>query len=219
MKILLLAALLALCSATTLTYRMAPHEKACFHTTAKKVGEKMAFYFAVQQGGNFDIDFEVLGPSGNNIVSGHKERQRDIIFSSRAAGEHTFCFSNVMSTLTEKVVDFDITAENETDPEHPIQKVSLPGHSVDKSVIQDQLTNSEQALRRIRNTLDSFARDQKYYRTRERRNFATVKSTEARVFWFSVIESFMMIGMALVQVYLIQSFFSKGGGPQAKRMI
>lgn len=67
MKILLLAVLLALCSATTLTYRMAPHEKACFHTTAKKVGEKMAFYFAVQQGGNFDIDFEVLGPSGNNI--------------------------------------------------------------------------------------------------------------------------------------------------------
>jgi hypothetical protein len=33
--------------ATTLTYKMAPHEKACFYSTAERVGEKMAFYFAV----------------------------------------------------------------------------------------------------------------------------------------------------------------------------
>jgi hypothetical protein len=46
---------------------MAPHEKACFYTPAHSIGEKLAFYFAVQAGGSFDIDFDITGPSGKVI--------------------------------------------------------------------------------------------------------------------------------------------------------
>ena len=34
-------------SATALTYKLAPHEKACFFTSVNQAGVKMAFYFAV----------------------------------------------------------------------------------------------------------------------------------------------------------------------------
>jgi hypothetical protein len=61
-------------------------------------------------------------------------------------------------------VDFDITAEHENHPDHPTQQTGIPGQTVDKSVIQKQLSTSEESLRRIKNGLDSFARDQKYYR-------------------------------------------------------
>lgn len=43
----LLAFLAAHVSATALTYKMQPHEKACFFTATKNKGEKIAFYFAV----------------------------------------------------------------------------------------------------------------------------------------------------------------------------
>jgi hypothetical protein len=43
----LLACLVAQATATALTYKMAPNEKACFHAITKNKGEKVAFYFAV----------------------------------------------------------------------------------------------------------------------------------------------------------------------------
>lgn len=89
-------AFLAVASATTLTYRMAPHERACFYTVSETLNEKMAFYFAIQTGGNFDIDFDVVSPKGTIVVSGNKERQRDIVFAAQEVGEYSFCFSNMM---------------------------------------------------------------------------------------------------------------------------
>ena len=38
----------SLVSATALTYKLAPHEKACFFTSVNQAGVKMAFYFAVR---------------------------------------------------------------------------------------------------------------------------------------------------------------------------
>ncbi len=46
--ILLLGALTSLVEAVTLTYKMSPHERACFHTTTTRGNEKIAFYFAVR---------------------------------------------------------------------------------------------------------------------------------------------------------------------------
>jgi hypothetical protein len=58
------------------------------------------------------------------------------------------------------------------------------------------------------------------YRTRENRNLATVASTEGRIFWFAILESVLMIAMAGVQVYFVQSYFSRGGISSSKqRMI
>jgi hypothetical protein len=45
----LLACLASQISATALTYKLMPNEKACFFTNAQKPGEKIAFYFAVRR--------------------------------------------------------------------------------------------------------------------------------------------------------------------------
>lgn len=50
----LLGLLTAFTSATALTYKMTPNEKECFYTYVDKPGSKIAFYFAVQSGGDFD---------------------------------------------------------------------------------------------------------------------------------------------------------------------
>ena len=41
-----------------------------------------------------------------------KERQGDYVFTANEVGEYSFCFSNDMSTFAEKVVDFEISVEN-----------------------------------------------------------------------------------------------------------
>lgn len=104
-----LGALLApLASATALTYKLEAHEKACFFANTENPGTKIAFYFAVQSGGAFDIDYSVVGPREKVILDGAKERQGDFVFTATEPGEYRFCFNNEMSTFAEKIVDFEI---------------------------------------------------------------------------------------------------------------
>ncbi|KAJ3151191.1 hypothetical protein HDU86_006182 [Geranomyces michiganensis] len=194
-------------AATTLTYRMEPHERACFYTTAKSRGEKIAFYFAVQSGGSFDVDYEVTGPNQEEILTGLRERQGDFIFSAPAAGEHAFCFSNKMSTFSEKVIDFDVTAEHEQN-----NSLNPVGHDLSgKEDAKAHVRPLEESVQHLHEMVGGLARQQKYFRTRENRNFATVESTQNRIFWFGGSEAFMLVVVAAFQVFVIQAFFNKSG--------
>jgi hypothetical protein len=48
------------------------------------------------------------------ILEGEKERQGDFVFTATQGGEYRFCFANSMSTVTDKLVDFDITVRTPT---------------------------------------------------------------------------------------------------------
>ena len=63
----------------------------------------------VQSGGSFDIDYSVVGPGDKLILDGSKERQGDFVFTATNEGEYRFCFDNDMSTVTDKMVDFEVT--------------------------------------------------------------------------------------------------------------
>jgi len=183
---------------TSLTYNVAAHERACFYAWADKPGEKVAFYFAVQSGGSFDIDYVVTDPRNKVVLNGERERQGDFIFTANYVGEYSFCFANDMSTFAEKLVDFEISIENEPRAELPPSKGIQPEH-----------TNSmEESCLRLSSSLNTISRTQKYFRTRENRNFSTVKSTENRIFWFALLESMLIVGMAAVQVFVVKTFFN-----------
>ena len=91
-----------------------------------------------------------------------------------------------MSTFAEKVLDFDITSEHETQPDHPSNQNPLPGVQEQKEIAKKKLTPSEASLNVIEGKLNAFVREQKYYRTRENRNFDTVKNN----FLFLNLKSF-----------------------------
>lgn len=90
--------------AAALTTQVKPHERSCFYAWVDKVGEKVGFYYAVQAGGSFDVDYDVVSPSDKHIISGEKERQVDIVFTGNEVGEYSFCFENDMSSFADKTV-------------------------------------------------------------------------------------------------------------------
>ncbi|MCJ1441057.1 MAG: hypothetical protein MMC23_001543 [Stictis urceolatum] len=194
----LLAYCISLTSATALTYRLSPNEKACFFTWVKDKGSKVAFYFAVQSGGSFDIDYAVhWGPQDKVILQGEKERQGDFVFTASEVGEYRFCFNNEISTFSDKIVDFEIAVENESRASLPTKQGSTP----------EQTSALEESIFKISGQLSTITRNQKYFRTRENRNFSTVRSTEKRIFNFSIIESGLMVAMAGLQVFIVRFFF------------
>lgn len=70
-----------------------------------------------------------------------------------------------------------------------------------------QTQELEDTVFKVSGQLSTISRMQKYFRTRENRNFDTVKSTESRIFNFSMIEVLMMVGMAALQVSVVRFFF------------
>ncbi|PWN50710.1 hypothetical protein IE53DRAFT_82068 [Violaceomyces palustris] len=187
--------------AAALTTLLEPHEKSCFYAWVDKAGEKVGFYFAVQSGGTFDIDYAVHSPTEVVIIEGKKERQLDIIFTGNEVGEYSFCFENDMSTFAEKLIDFDITVESEPRLDIPISSAAL---------LSDHSAPLEESISKMAEKLTAISRTQKYFRVRENRNYSTVKSTQSRIFWYSVIESLVMIGISVGQVYVVRMLFEKG---------
>ncbi|KAF7293161.1 Endosomal cargo receptor [Mycena chlorophos] len=187
--------------ASALTTAISANERLCFYAEVDKEGEKIGFYFAVQSGGSFDIDFDVKDPNDKVMLDGQRERQGDYVFTANTVGEYAFCFENDMSTLTEKLIDFDIMVESEPRREAPAK----PGQ------ISEHTTPLEESVFRLNGMLMNIKRTQKHFHTRENRGFSIVKSTQNRLFWYAVFESLAIMGMAVFQVYVLQTFFTKTG--------
>ncbi|KAJ7216970.1 emp24/gp25L/p24 family/GOLD-domain-containing protein [Mycena haematopus] len=187
--------------ASALTTAIGANERLCFFADVDKAGEKIGFYFAVQSGGSFDIDFDIKDPNDKVILDGERERQGDYVLTANTVGEYSFCFENDMSTLTEKLVDFDIMVESEPRREAPAK----PGQ------ISEHTSALEESVFRLNGMLMNIKRTQKHFHTRENRGFSIVKSIQNRLFWYGVLESLGVITMAVFQVYVLQTFFTKTG--------
>ena len=100
--------------------------------------------------------------------------------------------------------------ENEARAELPSKQGTSP----------EQTSALEESIYKVSGQLSTINRMQKYFRTRENRNFSTVKSTESRIFNFSVVESGLMVCMAGLQVFIVRFFFQgarKGRLPYSQR--
>ena len=71
----------------------------------------------------------------------------------------------------------------------------------------EQTSVLEESILKLSAQLSTISRNQKYFRTRENRNFSTVKSTEKRIFNFSMMEVGLMVTMAGLQVFIVRFFF------------
>lgn len=92
--------------ATALTSILAANERSCYYADVDGIGEKvgefelelfhasywelsvdfLGFYFAVQSGGSFEIDYVVMDPDDKILLEGTNERQGDYIFTANKVG-------------------------------------------------------------------------------------------------------------------------------------
>ncbi len=87
--------------------------------------------------------------------------------------------------------------ENETKAQLPSKQGTSP----------EQTSALEESIYKVSGHLSTISRNQKYFRTRENRNFATVESTEKRIVHFSMIQIGLIIAMGGLQVFVVRFFF------------
>ena len=164
----------------------------CFNVNSNKKGQRLSFAFAVEAGGAYDIDYQIIDPELKVVESGSKQKHADLVLEA-GVGEYAFCFSNAMSTFSEKVVDFDIFLEETEVPLKPATDTGIAG--------------LDDSLRRIINSTNTIIRMQKYFMARELRNMVTAKSTDSRIFWFNIVGCTVLVGMSCLQVFIVRAFF------------
>lgn len=123
-----------------------------------------------------------------------------------------------MSTVTDKFVDFEI-AVSTTDPQtlrRPLADICLHLQVENEARVNlpskqgsspEQTTSLEESVFKISGQLSTISRNQKYFRTRENRNFSTVRSTEKRIVNFSLIQCGLVVCMGALQVFVVRFFF------------
>lgn len=190
-----------------LTFPLEAQDRACFYVSIEKPRTSISFYFAVQNGGAFDIDYTIRDPHGAVKGEKHKQRGGEVVFGAELVGEYEFCFSNGMSTFAQKVIDFEIKVENDD----ATRKATMPQQV--NTMPATHVKNMQDTVNDIELQLDNLIRSLQYYKTRNNRNQATVRSTESRIYYFSVFEVLLMVGMAFLQISVVQLFF-KGSRKQ-----
>lgn len=155
----------------------------------------MGLMFEIAEGGFLDIDVKIIGPDGKVIHQGERETSGKYTFAAHTSGVYTYCFSNQMSTMTPKVVMFNMEI-GET-PKEEVAAGTDEGH-------QNQL---EQMIKELSSSLTNVKHEQEYMQVRDRIHRSINESTNSRVVMWAFFEALVLIVMTVGQVYYLKRFF------------
>jgi hypothetical protein len=72
----------------------------------------------------------------------------------------------------------------------------------------------ERTNQKLRSDLEDLLHTSKYIKNREKRNMETVEEANSRVWWFSLLECVMVVGIAVLQVTVLKQLFGTGSRPR-----
>ncbi|KAL4711873.1 hypothetical protein ACJJTC_006042 [Scirpophaga incertulas] len=168
------------------------HAEECFFEKVE-ADTKMGLKFEIAEGGFLDIDVTITGPDGAVITKVERESSGVFTFSAPTSGKYTYCFSNKMSTMTPKVVMFNL-------------EIGEAPHKPDGKDDGDH-NKLEDMIKELGSTLKTVKNEQEYMQVRDRIHRAINESTNSRVVMWSIFEACVLLVMTLGQVYYLKRFF------------
>ncbi len=113
---------------------------------------------------------------------------------SPATGLYKVCFINKETTFAEKVVALSLHSGDEL-----FQDIAK----------QEHVTPLETEITQLTDGIAKIEDEQQYMWARERQTTETNSSTNSRVFWFSVAETVVILGLGVWQILTLRSFFQR----------
>ncbi|UJR22094.1 hypothetical protein I4U23_025160 [Adineta vaga] len=192
--------LLLLTIKSTLSYYVLvdAHSEECYFEKLTS-GTKLLLTFEVIEGGFLDIDVRITGPDQKEVFRGDRESSGKTTFSAHMDGTYTLCFSNRMSTMTPKMVMFEIDIGDS-----PKLDMNTAGGSDNVTLHHNKL---EELVAELSASLNNIKHEQEFMEVRERIHRAINDNTNSRVVMWSCFEAFILLAMAFGQVYYLKRFF------------
>lgn len=166
----------------------------CFFDTAQR-GEKVYGSFLVYAGGALDIDVSIDGPDGRTVYSEERLQEQSFSFIAMDSGMYKLCFSNTKSTVTTKMISFNLQVGN-----------SIADHEIAK---EEHLTPLENSVILLAQSSKNIKDELRYLKVRDRASRRTNDSTHSRVIWTNIIEMLILVGVSLGKLYYIRTLFQQ----------
>ncbi|PCH41231.1 COPII-coated vesicle protein [Wolfiporia cocos MD-104 SS10] len=163
--------------------------KECFFEDLH-VNDKMTVTYQVGGGGHLDIDFWLQDPDHNALANHQKQSTGTVSITAKKDGRYEYCFSNLMSTVVDKLLSFNVHGVIYVDDD-----------------AADTVAPIEREIRNLANGLTAVKDEQEYIVLRERRHRDTAESTNSRVKWWSIFQAAVLFSVVAWQVYYLKSFF------------
>lgn len=183
--------------------------KECFFHTVQ-LGETIDIEYQVIDGGHGDLDisFSLADPIGLIIVSDFKKPENIHRHDVQKEGDYRFCFDNTFSTFNRKTVFFELIVEKEgeqnlgDDQWNDVLEGLTPEEYYEMKV-QDILDY----IGRIRMQMTKARQIQDMLRSHEARDRNLAETNFSKVNSWSLFQICAMIGVGLLQVFLVRSIF------------
>ncbi|KAK7870942.1 hypothetical protein R5R35_012162 [Gryllus longicercus] len=174
------------------------HAEECFFDKVE-TGTKMGLMFEIAEGGFLDIDVKIIGPDGKVIYQGERETSGKYTFAAHMGGVYTYCFSNKMSTMTPKVVMFNMDIGEAPSKDQDAAQAGATG--------QDDHNKLQDMIKELSTTLTGVKHEQEYMQVRDRIHRSINESTNSRVVMWSFFEALVLVAMIMGQVHYLKRFF------------
>lgn len=183
-------------SAMPVSVLVPANDRQCLYVRAHQANARIRASFTVMSGGQYDIDATLTRPDGTVVESVERVESDEWVLNAPAVGEYELCFVNEMSTVTDKLVEFEFTVDTNT-----VEAKGPAVHDDESSRKMEQYVNNMEQLSA------QISRKLVYLKQRYARNEATVLSTSSRVWWFTVLELLAVVAVAIFNVAIVQIFF------------
>ncbi|CAF2585551.1 unnamed protein product [Rotaria sp. Silwood2] len=174
------------------------HDEECFFEKLTS-GTKLLVTYEVIEGGFLDIDVKITGPDQKEIYRGDRESSGKTTFSAHMDGIYKLCFSNRMSTMTPKMVMFEMDVGDSP-------KLDMASGKTSDNVTLHH-NKLEELVAELSASLSNIKHEQEFMEVRERIHRAINENTNSRVVMWSCFEAFILLAMAFGQVYYLKRFF------------
>ncbi|CAK9820377.1 Transmembrane emp24 domain-containing protein [Anthophora plagiata] len=174
------------------------HAEECFFDKVE-AGTKMGLTFEIAEGGFLDIDVKIIGPDEKIIYHGVQESSGKYTFAAHLPGIYTYCFGNQKSSMTPKVVMFNMDIGENL---KPVEQTSggKDGDRSNHSKIDDMIKELSTSLWGVKN-------EQEYMQVRDRNHRAISESTNSHVVMWAFFEAMVLVCMTVGQISYLKRFF------------
>ncbi|KAI8068600.1 endosomal P24B protein [Gongronella butleri] len=185
--VLTVCALLSLVCAISID--IDPHGEECFFEYLEPQ-DKLTVSYQVGEEGSTEIDFWIMNPNNEFVKSTARQATGHHTINALSKGKYTYCFSNRMSSIPAKSVNFNV---------HDMEHI--------QDTAEKDINPVEQEIRELAESIFAVKDEQEYIVARERQHRDTAESTNARVKWWSIGQLTLLVVVCFWQVYYLKRFF------------
>ncbi|XP_049664949.1 transmembrane emp24 domain-containing protein 5 [Accipiter gentilis] len=185
------------------TFTLPAGRKECFYQPMRKEAS-LELEYQVLDGAGLDVDFHLLSPKGETLV--FDERKSDGVHTVETEdGDYMFCFDNTFSTISEKVIFFELILDNmgEDGQDQEDWKKYVTGTDLLDMKLEDIL----ESINSVKARLSKSVQIQTLLRAFEARDRNIQESNFDRVNFWSMVNLGVMMVVSAVQVYMLKSLF------------